>query len=188
MNKMQDKAIEMLDSMRTGSFGDDVRPALPSFTAGMLAAMCKQDWNKVLSINEMMMESGTIQSNTTLQCVLLANMQNGNTEALLQAMENAINSEMVIDVDTFLFCAKILLPNNNGDGGVDSIRNEMRKLANNSPDVAETAMSLNKTLRECYRQDQRRPSNMSSKVAIQQERDQLWRDALTQTIQLSKIL
>ena len=119
MNKMQNEAIEMLNSLHNGSFGDGIKPALPSFTAGIFAAIQKQDWKQVLRIHDMMIESSVKPSCTTLQCVLLAHMQEGETERSLKTIEQAIDSNMVIDKDTFTMCTKNILPDNNGDGDIN---------------------------------------------------------------------
>ncbi len=186
---MQDKAFELLNEMISGSYGDKIKPGLPSFTAGMLAAMQNQDWNQVLTVQDLMAQHGVLPSSTTLQCVVLANMKNGNIEGSINAIENAIDSKsMEMDGDTFMLCAKILLPQSHG-GDLNTLRNEMRLLANSSPDgISEAAMELNKLLRECQRQDQQRPTNTKSQVMVRLERKRLWRDALKQTLLLSSKL
>lgn len=186
---MQDKAFEVLNEMISGSYGDDIKPGLPSFTAGMLVAMQNQDWNQVLALQELMAQHGVLPSSITLQCVVLANVKNGNIEGSIKAIEKAIDSKTTeIDGDTFMLCAKILLPQNHG-GDLNALRNEMRLLANSSPDdVSEAAMELNKLLRECQRQDQRRPTNIKSQVMVRLEREKLWREALQQTVLLSRML
>ena len=188
MNKMQDQALEVLESMRNGSYGDDIRPGLTSFTASILAAMYNSEWKQVLRINELMTESGIEPSCTTFQGVLLANMREGNTEELIGVMESAIDSNMSMDQSTFQLCSKSLLPNHCGHGDVNVMRKEMRRLAKDNSAVAITAMDLNKTLRDCLHEDQRRPSNAKSEILIQRERARLWRGALEQAIQLSKIV
>jgi hypothetical protein len=196
MNKMQDRAFEVLNSMQNGTLGDDIKPGLSSYTASMLAAMHNNDWKQVLHINDLMVESAIQPSSTTFQCVLLANMRQGDIEGSIEAMEESINSNFPIDKDTFRLCTKNLLPNHCGDGDFDVMRKEMRELATStgtststiSPKASEKAMDLNKTLRECLREDERRPSNVKSEIVIQRERERLWRLALHQAIQLSRAM
>ena len=58
-----------------------------------------------------------------------------------------------------------------------------------NPEVADEAMPLNRTLTDCLREDQRKPSKMKSEVAIQRLRNNFWREALLKdVIGLSKVL
>jgi len=186
MNKMPDKAVEVLHEMRSGKSGIAIRPGLSSYTAAMMAALNNQDWNQVIHINAMMQESSINPSSATLQCVLLANMKLDNNEKSVCAIEDAIKFRTAIDADTFMLCATILLPKLHGGGNLQLIRNNMRNLSEKSPDLSEAAMELSKTLRECHVQDERRAISLKSKVLLQQKREQLWREALIQAMKLSK--
>ncbi len=186
---MQNQALDVLSSMQDGSLGDSVKPGLSSFTACMLAAMQNNDWKQVLSINDSMIESDIQPSSVTFQSVLMANIQLGNVEGSVDAMEAAVDSNIPIDKNIFRFCTKNLLPNHCGDGNMDLMRKEMRKLATDpTSSVVEEAMDLNKTIRECLREEERQPSKMKNEIMIQKERERLWRLALKQAIQLSRHL
>lgn len=189
MNKMQVEALDLLHSMQDGSLGDHIKPGLSSFTACIFAAMRNNDWEQVLRINNLMVESDVQPSSTTFQSILMANIRLGDIEGSVEAMEAAIASNLPIDKNMFQLCSKNLLPKHCGDGNLDSMRKEMRKLAtDDTSEVVEEAMDLNKTLRECLRQEGRQASNVKSEIMIQKEKERLWRHALQQTIQLSRKL
>ena len=185
---MHTKAIEILESMRNGSFGDGVRPGLSSFTASILSAMSNHDWNEVLRINDLMIQSGITPTSTTFQGVLLAHIKLGNIKESVEAMEVAVKTKVPIDKVTFQFCAKSLLPDHHGNGDINLMRNNMKNLSSESPSVATEAMNLNKRLRDCLQGEQQRPSKRKNLVVIKKEVADLWRCALDNAIQLSKLM
>lgn len=176
--------------MINGLYGDHIQPSLSTFTASMLAAMSTNDWKKVLEIDHLMHERGIKPSGTTLQGVLLANFREKEIDQAKKVIEDAIESKTPTDKATFLLCIKYLLPSlyaNNGD--ITSIRNELRTMMTSNRDnsFADKAMELNKRLRDCTMEDQRKPSKTRNSVMIQKERERQWRLALRDAVDLSNL-
>lgn len=183
---MKDESFELLTSMRNGLFDDGIQPGISSYAACMFAALKSQDWDKILQINDMMIESEVEANSTTLQSILVATMQKGDRVGSLKAIEKAVESNMVIDGRTFMLCSKYLLPTSHGTGDIGSMRQQMRSLIDENPTTADGAMELNRTLRECERYEKKEPNNIRNRILLQQERERLWRNALVQAIHLSK--
>ena len=186
MNNMKDESFELLTSMRNGLFDDGIQPGISSYAACMFAALKSQDWDKILQINDMMIESEVEANSTTLQSILVATMQKGDRVGSLKAIEKAVESNMVIDGRTFMLCSKYLLPTSHGTGDIGSMRQQMRSLIDENSTTADGAMELNRTLRECERYEKKEPNNIRNRILLQQERERLWRNALVQAIHLSK--
>ncbi len=184
---MQDKAAEMLESMINGACGDHIEPGISTFTASILAALSNNDWEKILEINDLMIAKGIKPSGTTLQAVLLANFRKAENDRAVKVIEEAIESKTPMDKATFLLFVKYMLPDLYVNGDIVSMRKELRLLASSpSSDFADEAMELNKRLRDCLMEDQRQPSKAKNSAMIQKKRDQLWRLAVREAIDLSK--
>lgn len=188
-NNMQDKAKEVLDSLINGLYGDHIQPTLTTFTSSMLGAMRNNDWKNVIEIDTLMREKDIKPSGITLQGVLLANFRENNIDRAMEVIEEAVQSKIPMDKSTFLLCVKYMLPNLYKSGDVALIRDEMRKLASNSSsDIADKAMELNKRLRDCLMEDQRQPSKARNVIVIERERERQWRLALSEAMDLSKMI
>jgi len=182
--------MSLLDSMIAGANNDGIRPGISCFTACMLSAMQSGAFDDVIRLHEKMKEVGVQPDATTFQGLLLANARLGNKEGMLKAMESAIDSQTPLDVSSFLLCAKYLIPGILQGAGTDieAIRKFLRKQVEENPQVANEAMELNKSLKDCMREDHRKPSKMKNEVTIQQLRNNLWRAALQDAICLSKVI
>jgi len=183
-------ALNLLESMLNGSNEDDVKPGISSFTACMMSAMQSEAFEDVLVLNKQMEDFGIRPNATTFQGVLIANARLGNTDELVKTIENAINTKTPVDANSFLLASKHLMPSIFEESGrdIELMRLSLRKQVEMNPEVADEAMTLNRTLTDCLREDQRKPSRMKSEVAIQRLRNNLWREALKDVIGLSKVL
>ena len=137
----------------------------------------------------MMHDRGIPPSGHTLQGVLLANFREEEKNRALKIIEEAIESKTPMDKSTFLLCVKYMVPSLYNNGDITSMRNVLRQLASDpSEDLSYTAMELNKRLRDCIMEDQRRPSKTKNSVIIQREREHQWRLAVGEVVGLSKLL
>ncbi len=184
------EAMNVLNSMLDGSNEDGVEPGVSSFTACMMSAIKHGAFDDVMSLNEKMKGVGVKPNAAIFRGIIIANARLGNKDGLMNAMETVIDAKTPVDENSFLLCAKQLVPEILKETQMDvrAIRLALRKQVENNPIVAKEAMELNKTLTDCLREDQRRPTKMNNEAMIQRLRGELWRRALQDTIRLSKVL
>ncbi len=190
MNKRHAEAIYVLDTMLENANGDIVKPGISSFTACMLAAMQSGAFEDVIRLNDKMKSAGVRPNSTTLQGILIANARLGRMGDIKQEIESVINTRTPIDAGSFLLCAKYIIPDAivEGISDIESIRTFLRKQVEENPRIRHEAMQLNKSLKDCIREDQRKPSKMKNEILIAREREKRWRIALQDALSLSKVL
>jgi hypothetical protein len=190
INGRQDEAISILDYMLEGSNEDGVLPGTSSFTVCILGAIQSKDFTGAMRLNEKMRKAGVESNATIFKSVLIANARVGGKDDVIEQMESAITSQTQMDAQSFLLCAKYLIPSilKDAHGDIEMIRTYLRQQVERSPDIRDEAMELNKSLKDCLREDRRKPSKMKNNVMIKMERDKLWRIALKDAIKLYRIL
>jgi len=190
VNKRHDEAMSILDTMLESSNDDGIQPGISSFTACMLGAMQSEAFEDVIRLNDKMKKVGVQPNTTTFQGILLANARLGKKSDVVKEIESVLSSQTPMDARSFLLCAKYLIPSilKDGGGDIELIRIFLRKQVEENPHIKHEAMELNKSLKDCLREDQRKPSKMKNKVLIKRERNKLWRVALNDAIGLSRVL
>ena len=182
--------MTVLESMLNGSNEDGIRPGISCFTSCMLSAMQSEAYAEVLELGEKMKEVGVQSNATTLQGILLANGRLGNKTGISSAISNALELDTPIDINSFLLSAKYLIPSVVGNRGTDieAMRSYLRKKVEDDPHIANEAMELNRSLKDCLREESRKPSKMKNEFMIQQLKNKYWRIAMKDALQLSEIL
>lgn len=185
-----DEVISVLDSMIDGSNNDGIRPGISCFTACALSAIQSGIFEDVIKLSDKMRDAGVHPNSTIFQGTLIANARLGNNEGVMKTVESAIGSETPIDARSFLLCTKYLIPDifNEGGNDIEKIRSFMRKYAEENPQFEHEAMELHKSIKDCIREDKRKPSKMKNEVMLQRLRSSLWKVALSNAIELSKVL
>ena len=176
--------------MLNGSNEDGIRPEIACFTSCMLSAMQTEAYNDVLELGEKMKEVGVRPNVTTFQGILLANGRLGDKMGISSAIDNALALDTPIDINSFLLSAKYLIPSVVGNRGTDieAMRSYLRKKIEDEPRIANEAMELNRSLKDCLREESRKPSKMKNEFMIQQLKNKYWRIAMKDAVLLSEIL
>ena len=182
-SERQSEANSLLESMREDRIGDGVRPGIACYTACMLSAMQYENWRGVLDLYKMMKEDGLSQSTNTLHAVILSSKELGIHNQVIEAVENAIQSETPIDKSTFNICMHELLPEIHSDGDMDRVIDELRKFVKRYPNFAHDVLDLVKCVRTACIADHQNYSTEGRR-----KRDNLWREALSRTFHLSQII
>jgi hypothetical protein len=187
MSKRQNEASALLESMQVDSFGDGIRPGISCYTACMLSSMQSENWGEVLRLNDVMLDEGLSQSTNTFHAVILAAIRLGNHEDVIGVMEKAIRSETPIDKDVYRVCIKELLPDFQSEGDVDKMMLELRQMGERNPQIKADALEVAKYIRIASVAGHQNAS-LRRERTVQNDRDRLWREALSKTIQLSKTI
>ena len=188
INKRHNDAISVLNTMLDDNNGDSIKPSTSSFAACMLSAMQSRAFEEVIQLNDKMKEAGVPSNSTTFKSTILASTQLGRASEVMKEIESVLDSQDPMDAKSFLLCANHLVPGIMKDSGqdIESLRASLRRQIQDNPLIECEAMELNKSLKDCMREDQRRPSKIKNEVMIQRERSILWKQALTNTIKLSR--
>jgi len=156
----------------------------------MLSAMHSEEFEDVLKLAEKMKEVGVQPNATTFQGILLANARLGDNMGVFSTIGNALESDTPMDLNSFLLSAKHLIPSvvENGGTDIETMRLYLRKKVEDEPRIANEAMELSRSLKNCLREESRKPSKMKNVVMIQTLKNKHWRKAMKDALELSKVL
>ena len=185
-----EETMSLLDSMLNGTNEDGVRPGISCFTSCMLSAMHSEEFEDVLKLAEKMKEVGVQPNATTFQGTLLANARLGDKMGVFSTIGKALESDTPMDLNSFLLSAKHLIPSvvENGGTDIETMRLYLRKKVEDEPRIANEAMELSRSLKNCLREESRKPSKMKNVVMIQTLKNKHWRKAMKDALELSKVL
>lgn len=189
-NKKHEKVMSVLNSMLNGSNDDDVTPGISCFSSSILSAINSRNYNDVIQLEETMRERGLDHNASTLHGVLIANARLGRKEEVLNALGSALQSKSPMDSSTFKLCLKYILPEimDNCGNDIEAIRAYLRSQVQSNPAISNEAMELSKSLKNCLREDGRKPSKMNNQAIIENARNLAWRCAVRDALCLSNAL
>ena len=179
-NKVEE-ASQVLDDMLSGAYRDGVIPKSSCFTACMVAALKAKQYDKMLLINQRMIDAGIAPNPTSHYGVVIASTRLGDKTEALRAAEAALQSRLPISPEGYVLLHSVLLPENVGTGSVNDIRKNLRALGIQQKSLAADANRLVRALRmasiESGRPEKRKDAHKCQ---------ELWAAALSNLCQLCR--
>lgn len=156
----------------------------------MMSALKSEKYEDVIEINEKMKKLGIKSTAASLRGTIIAQNKRGDRNGFENLIQDAIEDNVTFDVNVFLLASRHYIPDvlANGKGDIESMRKYLRRLSEEKPGISYEALELSKSLRDCLREENRRPSKMKSQIVIEKLKKEYWRQAMIDAINLSKVL
>lgn len=156
----------------------------------IMSALKSEKYEDVIEINEKMKMLGIESTAASLQGTIIAQKKMGDHTGFENVIQDAIEDNVAFDVNVFILASRHYIPDilANGKGDIEGMRKYLRKISEEKPDISYKALELSKSLRDCLREQNRKPSKMKSQIVIEKLKKEYWRQAMIDAIKLSKAL
>lgn len=160
------------------------------FNMCIMSALKSEKYEDVIEINEKMKKLGIESTAASLQGTIIAQKKMGDHTGFENVIQDAIEDNVAFDMNVFLLASRHYIPDIivNGKGDIEGMRKYLRKISEEKPDISYEALELSKSLRDCLREENRKPSKMKSQIVIEKLKKEYWRQAMIDAINLSKAL
>ena len=184
----RDEALQILESMKAGLFGDRASPGVTAYNALVMSHILSSEWNDALLVYEAMRNLNIAPDKTTLQGLLIACRQIGDISRTQSLLRLLLESNTTMDKQSFDLCLKILMPKQVRASSLEQVRARLRAFGTQNSKFKQASINLGRSLRMAEVEDERQESDRLSKQDLKDRREKAWRDVLERTLELSNLV
>lgn len=188
VNKKTKEAIELFESIHSGSVGDDITPGVTCYNARMLAHVEAHEWDKALACHSERKEAGIPWTAASFKDVLLASYRLGNKEKALEVVEEGLESEMSMDYGCCVMSLQILLGDVLKSSNIEQARQRLREIGEENHDLRNPSLNLIRSLRAAEVEEKREPTKGLKQDEIAARRDAAWNEALKHLVEFARVV
>lgn len=184
--KKTEEACELFEAMNSGQFGDDIYPGVSCYNARMLAHVEAHQWDEALACHARRKEAGLPYSAASFQDVLLASYRMGHKAKALEAIKEALESEMKMDHRCCDLSLQLLLGDVLKSKTFEQARHRLREIGEQNQNLKKPALNLSRSLRTAEMEEKRKPIKSLKGYEIAAKREHAWRNALEDLVEFTR--
>lgn len=182
----RDEALQILESMKSGAFGDGVVPGVTVYNAVLLSHVAAGEWSEGLAVYDAIRDLGIAPDKTTTQGLLIASSRLGDKPRTLALARELFESSVSMDKQCYEHCLKILLPKQVRANSVAEVRKKLRKYGIENARFKDVSTSLSRSLRIAEVEEERQVTERLSEIDLNERREKAWRDVLDNMLEFSQ--
>jgi pentatricopeptide repeat protein len=184
----REEALQIIQSMTAGEFGDGVVPGLNVYNAMVMSHVVSSEWHDALSVYDTIRQLNITPDKTTLQGLLIACNRIGDRARALDLLTEFLQGNMTMDKICFEHCLKVLIPKEVRASSIGDVRARLRAYGTRHSAFKQSATNLSRSLRLAEIEDDRQESERISELDLQGRRAKAWRDVIKKTIEFSQLV
>jgi hypothetical protein len=154
----------------------------------MLAHIEVHQWKEALECHSRRKEAGLPYSAASFQDVLLASYRIGHKSKAIEAIEEALKSEMKIDSHCFDLSLQILVGDLLNSKTFEQARQRLREIGEQHEHLKNPGLNLSRSLRTAQVEEKRQPIKALKLHEIAEKKGCAWRTALGHLVEFSRAI